>query len=61
MNKTIIQSLVYYLTSRGDLELERKRVSPEEFLKYFEIAVPKMLLECMVLLSILVFACESSS
>ena len=40
MNKTIIQSLVYYLTSRGDIELERKRVSPEEFLKYFEKKKP---------------------
>ena len=40
MNKTIIQSLVYYLTSRGDIELERKRVSPEEFLKYFEKKTP---------------------
>lgn len=41
MNKTILQSLAYYLTSKGDIELERKRVSPEEFLKYFEKKKPE--------------------
>ena len=40
MTKTVIQSLVYYLTTKGDIELERKRVSPEEFLKYFETKKP---------------------
>ena len=40
MNKTVIQSLAYYLTSKGDIELERKRVSPEEFLEYFEKKKP---------------------
>lgn len=41
MTKTVIQSLVYYLTTKGDIELERKRVSPEEFLKYFETKKPE--------------------
>ena len=40
MNKTIIQSLAYYLTSKGDIELERKRVTPEELLQYFEKKKP---------------------
>ena len=44
MNKTVIQSLAYYLTSKGDIELERKRVSPEEFLEYFEKKKPDLIL-----------------
>lgn len=36
MTKAVVQSLSFSLTTNGEIEMERKKLDPKDFLKLFE-------------------------
>lgn len=41
MTKAVVQSLSFSLTTNGEIEMERKKLDPKDFLKLFETKKPE--------------------